>query len=207
MGIGWDKMGDLRNYKSKEEIFDKIQELYNQDAPPKGKALINYFFANEINPGDIVFVKKGRKELIGYGIVDSDYIFDSSREHHKQLRKVNWRKKGSWKLSEAQSELSGYSLPIKTLSNITRFRSLVTDICEFLGIKEIKSYLPTKNEFEAAYSLVANLDQVISLDIVLDKIEENAKKKGYVMEENWREITERNIIENWQEKQVKNHEI
>ena len=58
MGIGWDKLGDLRNYKTQKDIQRKMQEIYNYEKPVF-KAGVCFAFANDIKPGDVVFVKKG----------------------------------------------------------------------------------------------------------------------------------------------------
>jgi len=42
-----------------------------------------------MKPGDIVFVKKGVHQLVGRGIVSSDYEFDGDRQdEYKNVRKV-----------------------------------------------------------------------------------------------------------------------
>ena len=61
--------------------------------------------------GDVVIVKKGFTELIGYGFVASDYIFDESREEYKHIRKMAWKLDGSWHIEE--------QMPPKTLTDIT----------------------------------------------------------------------------------------
>ncbi len=54
-------------------------------------------FAFEMKPGDIIFVKKGMNQLVGRGVVESDYIYDSSQEdYRKNMRKVKWTHKGEW---------------------------------------------------------------------------------------------------------------
>ncbi|MCL1826684.1 MAG: AAA family ATPase, partial [Candidatus Cloacimonetes bacterium] len=53
-------------------------------------------FANVIADGDVVYVKKGRQEILGRGIVTSDYIYDAARSEFRHMRRVNWTHKGNW---------------------------------------------------------------------------------------------------------------
>jgi 5-methylcytosine-specific restriction enzyme B len=120
MAIGWSKTGDLEKYRSKVAIQKVLKDLYKTDSAPTNRALACYDFAYNIKKGDVVFVKRGIKELIGYGVVDSDYFYDETREKHKHVRKVNWIKKGSWKLKE--------KFALKTLTNITSYPDFIADL-------------------------------------------------------------------------------
>ena len=131
MAIEWDDLGDLRNYDSQEEIKEKLKELYNWKNPVV-KANICIEFVMEVKPGDIVFVKKGTKEIVGYGTVESDYFFDESRKEFKHTRKMKWNK-GLWKLSE-HDKLKNYSLPSRALSDITDYKDTVQEFKELVGI-------------------------------------------------------------------------
>lgn len=115
MGLGWEKLGDLNNYKSKDEIVQKLQEIESTSSSKMNDATANYEFKEGIAVGDIVIVKKGRRELLGYGEVESDYYFDDSKAHYQKFRKVNWIKKGNWK--------TDHSLALKTLTDITKYPS------------------------------------------------------------------------------------
>lgn len=125
MGVGWDEMDiDLAKFSDKETMYAKNEELYGKKADPKGI----HDFVNVVKPGDCVFVKKGRSELVGYGVVESDYFFDSGRPKYRHLRNVNWKKKGSWNIPETFKQL-----PIKTITplddpeRISRLLELLED--------------------------------------------------------------------------------
>jgi 5-methylcytosine-specific restriction enzyme B len=96
MGIGWDEMGDLRQYPSKDAMKTKMKELYGQDYTYMNAAHATWQFANELNPGDIVYAKKGMYKLIGRGVVESDYIFDDTRDEYKHIHKIKWTDNGEW---------------------------------------------------------------------------------------------------------------
>lgn len=96
MGIGWDDVTDLKGFFSKEEIKDYMKKVYDPSYSYKNNAHCLWQFANEIKIGDVIFVKKGMHKIIGKGVVTTDYIYDSTRETYKHIRKVEWRNKGEW---------------------------------------------------------------------------------------------------------------
>lgn len=96
MGIGWDDVTDLKEFTSKEEIKDYMKKVYDPSYSYKNNAHCLWQFANEIKIGDVIFVKKGMRKIIGKGVVTSDYIYDSARETYKHIRKVEWTNKGEW---------------------------------------------------------------------------------------------------------------
>ena len=113
MGLGWDELGDLNDYSSKEELKTKLQELEKTTGSKKNDSTANFEFKDVISIGDVIISKKGRGELLGYGIVTSDYYYDKERTRFQKCRKVNWEKKGNWK--------TDHKLALKTLTDITKF--------------------------------------------------------------------------------------
>src|SRR5690606_34632616 len=59
VGLGWDDMGDLSQYSSKEEVKQALIELNMGDNPYNATAA-NWEFVNDMQEGDIIIVKKGR---------------------------------------------------------------------------------------------------------------------------------------------------
>jgi len=117
MGIGWDEMGDLKQYPSKDAMKTKMKELYGAEYSYMNSALATWQFANEIQAGDIVYAKKGMHKVIGRGIVESDYIFDAGRDEYKHIRKIKWTHNGEW-------EHPGQAV-MKTLTDITPYTDYV----------------------------------------------------------------------------------
>ena len=113
MAIGWDEVGDLTGYGSKEEIKTRLNQLYGTESNHMNDGLALWQFCNEIRIGDRIFAKAGNKTLLGVGEVISDYEYDDNRVEYKHLRKVNWIKVGRWELDE--------KFAIKTLTDITTF--------------------------------------------------------------------------------------
>ena len=97
MAIGWSDIGDLSKFRSKDEMKDKMKEVYGDDVPYTMAAHATWQFANDMNPGDVVFVKKGRTKIIGRGVVTGEYYYDESIEDgYKNIRTVNWTDSGDY---------------------------------------------------------------------------------------------------------------
>lgn len=90
MGIGWDYLGDLTTYPSKDKINDKMQQERNEDKYFMNDVLAAWDFVQTIQPGDVVFAKRGKSQIVGRGVVESGYIFDDSRSNYKHVRKIKW---------------------------------------------------------------------------------------------------------------------
>ncbi len=117
MAIGWDPIGDLSAYSSKDGMKQAMKEKIDPSKPYRNAAHATWQFANEMKPGDVVFAKKGRHLVIGRGVVESGYEFDPSRQHYKNVRKVNWTHKGEW-------DHPGQAV-MKTLTDITSYTDYV----------------------------------------------------------------------------------
>lgn len=128
MGLGWNKIGDLREYRKQQDLIAPLKQHYGSDTSQKNSADMLYSFAYEMKPGDIVFAKKGRSMIVGRGVVTSDYYYDNSHEPQPHLRKVNWTHKGEWK--------SDSMLAMKTLTNITRYTDDVKQLIKMIEGKD-----------------------------------------------------------------------
>jgi len=117
MGIGWDEIGDLKNFKTKEDMKAKMKEEFDPHKTYKNNAHTTWQFANDMKIGDVVFAKKGNKLIVGRGIVESDYKYDNTRLNYKNIRKVKWTHNG-----ELQSPRNS---PTKTLTDITTLTDYV----------------------------------------------------------------------------------
>ncbi len=131
IGIGWDEadLGDLKKYRNKEEIQKKLMKVY-KDTYQNNNALACFEFANVMKPGDLLFVKKGRNELIGCGQVQSNYIYDDKRDRYKHIRKVKWLFKGNRTIDDK------YKTPMKTLTNITQKQNHVEYYKQLINITD-----------------------------------------------------------------------
>lgn len=117
MGIGWDKIGDLSAFHSKDEMKQAMREKIDQSKTYKNAAHATWQFANEMKPGDIVFAKKGMYLVVGRGVVESGYEFDPERSQYQNIRRVRWTHKGEWR-HPGQAVM-------KTLTDITVYTDYV----------------------------------------------------------------------------------
>jgi hypothetical protein len=124
ISIGWEEMGDLSKYTSPEELKKKYIKLYKPEKNPMNNTKCLFEFCNRMKINDIVFVKDGRKTLLGVGKVTSDYIYDSNRKIHSSVRKVEWLKTGSWTFKERDK------FALKTLTNISPYPDFVKELLE-----------------------------------------------------------------------------
>lgn len=117
MYLGWDQMGDLTKYKSREEMTTKLKEIYGADKSYKNDSLAVWEFANVVSIGDVVYAKRGRHSIIGRGVVKGEYIFDSTKEAYIHTRRVDWEIKGNWETKDM--------LPMKTLTDMSKYPDIV----------------------------------------------------------------------------------
>lgn len=158
MGIGWGDIGDLKLYKTKDQMKKKMKECYGEEYSYKNSAHATWQFANDMKPGDIVFVKKGMHLVLGRGVVTSEYEYkaDETGEYLNQ-RKVNWTDKGEWK-HPGQAAM-------KVLTDITSFMDYVSklnalfeeDMSENVEEKEVSYPVYTPEDFlEDVYMSMEN---------------------------------------------------
>lgn len=144
MAIGWDDMGDLMQYSSKEEMRAKMREVYGGTSSYKNQVHATWQFANDIKPGDIIFVKKGRKEIIGRGVVEGEYVYDPTREHYRNTRTVRWTDKGLWEHSE--------QLAMKTLTDVTPYTDFVKKTQSLFDGESTDVAIQDEDEEERTYA-------------------------------------------------------
>lgn len=121
MRLGWHELGDLNTFTSKEEMAEKLRELRGGDSSYKNSAHAVWQFVHELKPGDIVFAKKGRAEILGRGVVESEYEYDENHEgDYPNIREVKWTHKGSWQSDEM--------FAMKTLTDVTNYPDFVAKI-------------------------------------------------------------------------------
>lgn len=97
IAIGWDDLGDLRAFDTRQRIYEAIHDRWG-DANPVMGSLACHQFAKEMQPGDHVIAKQGRSALVGHGVITSGYEFHQMRPEFKHVRQVRWEETGKWPL-------------------------------------------------------------------------------------------------------------
>ena len=162
MAIAWDKLGDLTKYPDRDAIREKVKEIYGTKGT-KQISLKSWSFLNALREGDIVFARKvlekGLHEIVGRGIVESDYIFQSDRNEYKHVRKVKWTHKGSW-------EYPGKSVS-NTLANISQY----TDYIQKLELLIVGDSNDLASDYEIEYEKYSDTDFLCEVFIASEQYE------------------------------------
>ncbi len=172
VGIGWEILGDLSKFKSQDEIAEYLMKTKNSTGPfPMNDSLCCYQFVHDMKPGDLVIAKVGRKQILGGGVVASDYIYDPQRNEYKNIRKVNW-------VTKEKNEFPGTGGTIKTLTEISRYQSFKelaeAYIAESINIEKSVSEPYTIND--------ALEDLFIPRDEIEKIIETAIRKKNIILQ-------------------------
>lgn len=172
MGIGWDELGDLTAYPDREAIRQALD--VDGDGQSRNNAVLAVWeFQNELSVGDIVFAKRGRKEIIGRGEVTSEARFEPERSSYQNVRSVRWTHDGSW-------EHPG-NAPVKTLTDITNDQDYVEKL-EDVVAGETEPELPSSAEPLPLYDKAAFLHEVYLAEDRYDRLHSLlARKKNVIL--------------------------
>jgi 5-methylcytosine-specific restriction protein B len=128
--IGWGKLGDLKAYKSRDAMADQLRILYpHHKYNNRHNTLALWNFSRDIKKGDIIIVKKGTTDYLGYGVVSGNYEYHAEEENYPNQIKVNWLKKGEWPETDGK-------IVTKTLTDITKYPGYVQNLKKMLGIEQ-----------------------------------------------------------------------
>lgn len=85
IAVGWNSIGDLSRFDTEADMTATLI-----DANEGSSAKSIWYFAKEMKAGDIVFARKGRHTIIGYGYVTGKYQYDENGEPFHNQRTVKW---------------------------------------------------------------------------------------------------------------------
>lgn len=156
----------MSQFSTREEITEKLAQRYADGRKPTNDSLCCFQFSHDIKIGDYVVAKIGRKKILGVGVVESDYIFDSSRNTNKHIRKVKW-------LKTEESEFPGTGTTTKTLTEISFYPSFVSLVESYLGLIQ-----ENPESEEIVLKITYSIDNIINDGCFLDRDEiQNLLKK------------------------------
>lgn len=137
----WDTLEDLTQYPNREAMRAKMKELSGKENSYTNDSLATWQFVHDIHKGDIVFARKGLHEIIGRGVVESDYFYMPERDEFKHVHKINWTPIGNWQNPQTAAR--------KALTEITDSTDYVEKL-EFLilGDDEAIEVEPEDIEYE-----------------------------------------------------------
>lgn len=140
--IGWDEVGDLRNYSDYEEFRENFSKKYNKEYN-KSKIVEK---ANEVwkfynlEAGNIIIANKGINTILGVGTVsENGYEFDNSRKNFKHIVHINWKKDFKQKSIEPQKYWA-----FKTITEVSE--DLYNNIEDYITIDHKKVSAFTEDE-------------------------------------------------------------
>ncbi len=177
IAIGWDYLGDLLEYSSKEEVEAALQEHFGGEQRRWNDALACYEFAHQMKPGDLVIVKKGRSGLYGYGYIDSDYRFDDARRQYQHVHDVKWEKTGDWDLPRERW------IAMKTLTDFTSYKEWVKYALAIMDGKSASDKQTEAAESAPAYGRTAALEDLfLSADEFTDMQQALTRTKALILQ-------------------------
>ena len=158
--IGWDQIGDIRKYTRKEDVQKGLSE-HGFGENPFNDSLALWEFAHEVQIGDILIAKKGRKTILGWGKVTGDYVHDPSRPEFPNIRKVEW-----YRCQQPMDLPDDWRFHIKTLTRFSSYKLWIQSIFE-----RIEGKIDAQNESViAAYGIDSALKDVFVDDLQFKRI-------------------------------------
>jgi 5-methylcytosine-specific restriction enzyme B len=91
--VGWDEVGDLGQYDSKESFREVFREHYpyNGVEHQVSRKANELWTLIELQPGDIVIANRGVSEVLAVGTVnDTGYVWRPDREQFKHTVGIDW---------------------------------------------------------------------------------------------------------------------
>lgn len=93
--VGWDNVGDLGLYQSKQDFrkaFDiKYSERYNGNKSKLGKKANEIWTLRELQPGDVIVANSGTSKILAIGeVVEPGYEWSAARSEFKHIVHVRW---------------------------------------------------------------------------------------------------------------------
>ena len=128
MAIGWDELGDLRQYADHDTVAKRLIDVYKLQGYPINSSLACHNFARVMKLGDRVIVKRGRDEVVGYGIVTGEYEYRPERSTYRHVRRVRWERRGHWRSKPV--------FAVKTLTDFTPYKETVQYIIDLIGVSD-----------------------------------------------------------------------
>jgi 5-methylcytosine-specific restriction protein B len=93
--VGWDDVGDLRDFESKESFRVRFEKefggSYDNHKPTITRKANEVWTLRELEPGDIVMANKGTSRILAVGtVVEPGYVWRGGRESYRHTVNVKW---------------------------------------------------------------------------------------------------------------------
>lgn len=131
MALSWPHLGNLELFESKSAIASTLKEQTNTTKSFKNTSHALWQFVHDLKIGDIVFVVMGRNQVVGRGIVTSDYYYDDKMSNdYPNIRNVQWTHLGYWEHPGLAS--------LKIFTDITPYTDYVQKLNELFEVDSIE---------------------------------------------------------------------
>ena len=138
VSIGFNELTDLSMYPSKEDISEKLQNIYGDEKNYTNAINTVYQFSNEMKENDIIYVKNEQDIILGRGIIKSDVKY-TPNERFLNIRDIDWQNKGEWKIDIETKN--------KILENITSYNDLIKKLNMLVKEDFIDEIEPIKESY------------------------------------------------------------
>ncbi len=150
--IGWNEVGDLSKFASKNDLYQRLKEEYDDygKKSPDKVATMLWDFCHEIKVGHVVFLKKGVTQIVGRGVVKSEYKKLDSGEF-KHACDVEWTHIGTWDLP---SQCAQKSLSKLKPDKCSQYEKLLADSeSSYAGTENIQNEVSKMDKAQIPYAL------------------------------------------------------
>ena len=147
ISIGWKQLGDV-SVMTRDALAEAVARAY-PDKPSQTKGLYTnmlWAFYHEMQPGDYVIARRGRKALAGIGKITGPAVFSPSRNPHvDHLGFLNV----AWQPEPRDKSFPSVVFPMHTLSEFSeeQFRSVVEGSGSAIARPEAESEVEDPSEF------------------------------------------------------------
>ena len=167
--IGWDDLGDLSEYESRDAIHSSLIEN-GAGQNPYHQSLAVWEFVHEMKIGDVVLAKRGSSTVLGWGTVTGEYAHESERAEFRNLRTVDWHP------CRAQITLRT-PITTKTLTRFTPYKKWLRNV--FKSINEDGKLPPGPRPYDIAAALDDLFLEEAQFQRILDSI---ALRKNLILQ-------------------------
>ena len=168
MSIGYNELGNFSKYDSKEEVNQKLQQLNHNHHNYIHTVNAIWEFSKEMKYGDIVYVKKGQTDIVGWGVVSSRHQYKNG----KNTIQLVWKEKGNWKI------------PIKTLNKtltkITPYSETIRKFNELFSVDHSDGLVATQTTYPV-YTAEHFLNEVFMNEEGYDTLVQLIRRKKNVI--------------------------
>ncbi|MCP4886912.1 MAG: AAA domain-containing protein [Planctomycetaceae bacterium] len=174
--IGWREVGDLSTFADVQSLAERVS-VACPDSGSKKVARMLWQFYRTMKPGDVVFAKRGRSGVYGWGEVIGDYEYHEQRTPHPYVRSIEWKN------VEEVNMPTTLLLPMQTLTQMdTNHQFLCEMRRQYDGVPGLEDLDCEEEEIEVVDTEAIELPPETDLADSTDRLIEAIEAEGYVFQ-------------------------